>query len=67
MLNYYYKDSICSFLTKSVDLVIGEIQCLQEALQGLEGTIFFEFSVPRMEKGWMQSLLKVLSLLLSLK
>lgn len=70
MLNYYYKDSICSFLTKSVDQVIGEItisnqfdsnlnqnhswvaeiHCLQEALQGLEGTIFFEFSIPRMGK-----------------
>ncbi len=25
MLNYYYKDSICSFLTKSVNQVIGEI------------------------------------------
>lgn len=70
MLNYYYKDSICSFLTKSVDQVIGEItisnqfdsnlnqnhswvaeiHCLQEALRGLEGTIFFEFSIPRMGK-----------------
>ncbi len=70
MLNYYYKDSICSFLIKSVDQVIGEItisnqfdsnlkqnhswvaeiHCLQEALQGLEGTIFFEFSIPRMGK-----------------
>ena len=70
MLNYYYKDSICSFLTKSVDQVIGEItisnqfdsnlnqnhswvaeiNCLQKALQGLEGTIFFEFSIPRMGK-----------------
>jgi len=70
MLNYYYKDSICSFLTKSVDQVIGEITVsnqfdsnlnqnhswvaeisyLQEALPGLEGTIFFEFSIPRMGK-----------------
>lgn len=70
MLNYYYKDSIYSFLTKSVDQVIGEITisnqfdsnlnqnhsweaeivCLQKALQGLEGTIFFEFSIPRMGK-----------------
>lgn len=70
MLNYYYKDSICSFLTKSVDQVIGEITIsnqfdsnlnqnhswvaeihyLQKALQGLEGTIFFEFSIPRMGK-----------------
>jgi DUF2075 family protein len=70
MLNYYYKDSICSFLTKSVDQVIGEItisnqfdsnlnqnhswiaevQCLQKALRGLEGSIFFEFSIPRMGK-----------------
>ena len=70
MLNYYYKDSISSFLTKSIDQVIGEItisnqfdsnlnqnhswvaeiHCLQEALQGLEGTIFFEFSIPRMGK-----------------
>lgn len=70
MLNYYYKDSICSFLTKSVDQVVGEITIsnqfdsnlnqnhswvaeihyLQEALQGLEGTIFFEFSIPRMGK-----------------
>ncbi len=70
MLNYYYKDSICSFLSKSVDQVIGEITIsnqfdsnlnqnhswvaeihyLQKALQGLEGTIFFEFSIPRMGK-----------------
>src|SRR5690554_1762451 len=70
MLNYYYKDSICSFLTKCVDQVIGEIsisnqfdsnlnqnhswiaevQCLQKALRGLEGSIFFEFSIPRMGK-----------------
>jgi len=70
MLNYYYKDSICSFLTKSVNQVIGEItlsnqfdsnlnqnhswvaeiHCLQESLQGMEGTIFFEFSIPRMGK-----------------
>ena len=70
MLNYYYKDPICSFLAKSVDQVIGEItisnqfdsnlnqnhswvaeiNCLQKALQGLEGTIFFEFSIPRMGK-----------------
>lgn len=70
MLNYYFKDSICSFLTKGVDQIIGEItisnqfdsnlnqnhswvaeiHCLQEALQGLDGTIFFEFSIPRMGK-----------------
>lgn len=70
MLNYYYKDSICSFLTKGVDQIVGEItisnqfdsnlnqnhswvaeiNCLQEALKGLEGTIFFEFSIPRMGK-----------------
>lgn len=70
MLNYYYKDSISSFLAKSIDQVIGEItisnqfdsnlnqnhswiaeiQCLQKALRGLDGTIFFEFSIPRMGK-----------------
>lgn len=70
MLNYYYKDTLSSFLTKSVDQVVGEItllnqfdstlnqnhswvaeiHCLKEALQGLQGSIFFEFSIPRMGK-----------------
>ncbi len=70
MLNYYFADTIRSFLTKGIDQIIGEITLsnqfdsnlnqnhsweaeihfLQEALQDLEGTIFFEFSIPRMGK-----------------
>lgn len=70
MLNYYFKDSIESFLQKSITEVIGcitlsnqfdstvnqnkswnlQIAILQKALQGLKGTIFFEFSIPRMGK-----------------
>ncbi|MCO5724157.1 DUF2075 domain-containing protein [Robiginitalea marina] len=70
MLNFYYKDSITSFLSKSTEEIIGEITLanqfdstlnqnkswetqiplLQEALKDYEGTIFFEFSIPRMGK-----------------
>jgi hypothetical protein len=70
MLNYYYKDSINSFLRKSVDEIIGEITIssqfnstvnqnkswetqillLKDALNSFRGTIFFEFSIPRMGK-----------------
>jgi hypothetical protein len=70
MLNYYFKDSIISFLQKSAGEIIGEITLanqfdstqlqnksweqqipiLKKALNGYEGTIFFEFSIPRMGK-----------------
>lgn len=70
MLNYYYSDSISSFLIKSNEEIIGsitlsnnfdstytqnksweqQIKNLKSALQNLEGTIFFEFSIPRMGK-----------------
>ncbi len=70
MLNYYYRDSIGSFLKKSVEEIIGiitlangfdstlfqnkswkdQIDLLQETLLGHEGTVFFEFSIPRMGK-----------------
>lgn len=70
MLNYYFADTIRSFLTKGIDQIIGEITLsnqfdsnlnqnhsweaeihfLQAALQDFEGTIFFEFSIPRMGK-----------------
>lgn len=70
MLNFYYKDSIITFVTKNIEEIIGEITLanqfdstlkqnkswkvqiplLKNALRNLEGTIFFEFSVPRMGK-----------------
>ncbi len=70
MLNYYYKDSIESFITKSKEEIIGQITLsnqfdsnrnqnkswelqiyiLQKALKAYSGTIFFEFSIPRMGK-----------------
>lgn len=70
MLNFYYKDTIESFLQKSVEEIIGlinlanqfdlrnlqnksweqQIPILKNALSNLEGTIFFEFSIPRMGK-----------------
>ncbi len=70
MLNYYYKDSIQSFIGKTTEEVIGEItlanqfdstlaqnkswevqiSILREAFWNFEGTIFFEFSIPRMGK-----------------
>lgn len=70
MLNYYFKDSIESFLQKNTAEVIGsitlsnefdstlfqnkawkeEIEILKSAVTGYSGTIFFEFSIPRMGK-----------------
>ena len=70
MLNYYYKSSIDSFITKSREEIIGQITLsnqfdsnrnqnkswelqiyiLQKALKVYSGTIFFEFSIPRMGK-----------------
>lgn len=70
MLNYYFKDSIKSFLQKSSEEIIGaitianqfdstlfqnksweqQIPILKNALQGYDGVIFFEFSIPRMGK-----------------
>ncbi|MFI5185741.1 MAG: DUF2075 domain-containing protein [Chitinophagales bacterium] len=70
MLNYYYKDSIESFLNKSTEAIIGsitlsnqfdstlfqnkswedQIEILKTAVAGYDGTIFFEFSIPRMGK-----------------
>ncbi|WP_152269294.1 DUF2075 domain-containing protein [Agriterribacter humi] len=70
MLNYYFKDTIESFLLKSTEEIIGlitmanqfdstsnqnksweqQIPILKSALNGYSGTIFFEFSVPRMGK-----------------
>ncbi|MCB9081889.1 MAG: DUF2075 domain-containing protein [Lewinellaceae bacterium] len=70
MLNYYFKDTIESFLAKSTEEIIGfitlanqfdsnalqnksweqQIPILKRALQGFRGTIFFEFSIPRMGK-----------------
>lgn len=70
MLNYYFKDSIGSFIQKSPNEIIGEINSnnyfdsistqkkswesqipiLKEALLQFNGTIFFEFSIPRMGK-----------------
>jgi len=70
MLNYYFKDTIESFLSKSNEEIIGSITManqfdatmnqnrsweqqlpiLQKALNGYNGTIFFEFSIPRMGK-----------------
>lgn len=70
MLNYYFKDSIKSFLEKSSEEIIGtitlanqfdstvlqnksweqQIPILKKAVNGYRGTIFFEFSIPRMGK-----------------
>lgn len=70
MLNYFYKDSISTFLEKSIEEIFGiisianpfvltlpqkfaweeQIPILKNSLKGFEGTIFFEFSVPRMGK-----------------
>lgn len=70
MLNYYFKDTIESFMQKSTEEIIGaiilanqfdstlfqnksweqQIPILKNALNGYTGTIFFEFSVPRMGK-----------------
>jgi len=70
MLNYFYKDTIQSFLEKSTEEIIGtitlanqfdstqlqnksweqQIPILKNALLGFQGTIFFEFSIPRMGK-----------------
>jgi len=70
MLNYYFKDSIHSFLRKNIDEIIGEITIsnqfnstvnqnkswevqipiLKNVLDSYNGTIFFEFSIPRMGK-----------------
>lgn len=70
MLNYYFKDTIESFLQKSTEEIIGtitlanqfdstlfqnksweqQIPILKDALKGYQGTIFFEFSIPRMGK-----------------
>jgi len=70
LLNYYFKDTVQSFLQKSTEEIIGEITLsntfdssfnqnkswesqipiLKDAVSGLKGTIFFEFSIPRMGK-----------------
>lgn len=70
MLNYYYKETIQSFLQKSTEEIIGtitlanqfdstllqnksweqQIPILKIALKGYTGSIFFEFSIPRMGK-----------------
>ena len=70
MLNFYYKDSIDTFLNKNIEEIIGsislsnqfdstinqnksweqQISILKKALDGYYGTIFFEFSIPRMGK-----------------
>jgi DUF2075 family protein len=70
MLNYYFKDTIESFLKKSTEEIIGaitisnqfdstqlqnksweqQIPILKNAVSGHIGTIFFEFSIPRMGK-----------------
>ena len=70
MLNYYFKDSIQTFIRKSTEEIIGQITIsnqfdstfnqnksweiqipiLKEALRKFDGTIFFEFSIPRMGK-----------------
>lgn len=70
MLNYYYKDSIESFIKKSSEEIIGEITLsnlfdssfdqnkswkeqiliLKSQLKEINGTIYFEFSIPRMGK-----------------
>lgn len=68
MLNYYFKDTISSFLQKSTEDIIGtitlasqfdstlfqnrsweqQIPILKKAINGHQGSIFFEFSIPRM-------------------
>lgn len=70
MLNYYYKDSIQSFIQRSENEIIGsitsanqfdtsysqskswksQVPLLKEVLKDYSGTIFFEFSIPRMGK-----------------
>jgi hypothetical protein len=70
MLNYYFKDSIKSFVNRSVEEIIGtislsnqfdstkeqnkswelQIPILKDAFRNYDGTIFFEFSIPRMGK-----------------
>ena len=70
MLNYYFKDTIESFLLKSTEEIIGlitisnqfdstykqnkswevQIPILKKAIENYSGTIFFEFSIPRMGK-----------------
>ena len=70
MLNYYYRDTISSFLTKSSEEIIGEItianqfdstlnqnkswkeqiSLLKVVLKEYKGSVFFEFSIPRMGK-----------------
>lgn len=70
MINYYFKDTIESFLIKNTEEVVGliamsnqfdsttkqnksweqQVPILKKALAGLKGTIFFEFSIPRMGK-----------------
>jgi hypothetical protein len=70
MLNYYFNDSIQSFLEKNTEEIIGhitlanqfdsnlfqnkswelQIPILKRALNGYQGTIFFEFTIPRMGK-----------------
>jgi hypothetical protein len=70
MLNYYFKDTLKSFLQKSTSEIIGsitlsnefdstllqnkawkeQIEILKNALAEHTGTIFFEFSIPRMGK-----------------
>jgi len=70
MLNYYYCDSIQTFLSKSTKEILGsitlsnhfdstfnqnkaweqQIDILKRELEGFEGLLFFEFSIPRMGK-----------------
>jgi DUF2075 family protein len=70
MLNFYFKDTIESFLRNNAEEIIGSITLsnqfdstlfqnkaweeqifvLKKALAGFHGTIFFEFSIPRMGK-----------------
>ncbi len=70
MLNYYFKDTIESFIKKNTEEIIGsitlsnqfdstqvqnkswkeQIEILKIAVTGHNGTIFFEFSIPRMGK-----------------
>lgn len=70
MLNYFYKDTIQSFLRQTAEEIIGtitlanqfdstqlqnkswaqQIIILKTALKDFQGTIFFEFSIPRMGK-----------------
>ena len=70
MLNYYFKDTLDSFLKRSTSDIIGsitlsnefdstlfqnkawkeQIEIIKTAITGYKGTIFFEFSIPRMGK-----------------